>query len=90
MGLAVILWVAGGFALVSIMVCGIPAAIISMGFFIAAFLTTKHMRDNEKKIQAFKNGKFRVLDGTATEISANMEYPGCCNVRFCTDAGKKV
>lgn len=88
MGLAVILWVAGGFALVSIMVCGITAAIISMGFFIAAFLATKHMRDNEKKIQAFKNGEFRVLDGTATEISTNMEYPGCCNVRFCSKHGE--
>lgn len=87
-GLAVILWVAGGFALVSVMVRGIPAAIISMGFFIAAFFTIKHMRDNEKKIQAFKNGEFRVLNGTATEISANMEYPGCCNVRFRSEQGE--
>lgn len=87
-GLAVILWVAGGFALVSVMVRGIPAAIISMGFFIAAFFTTKHMRDNEKMIQAFKNGEFRVLNGTATEISANMEYPGCCNVRFRSEQGE--
>lgn len=87
-GLAVILWVADGFALVSVMVRGIPAAIISMGFFIAAFFTIKHMRDNEKKIQAFKNGEFRVLNGTATEISANMEYPGCCNVRFRSEQGE--
>ena len=87
-GLAIILWVAGGFALVSIIVRGISAAVISVGFLIAAFLTTKHMKDNEKKIQAFKNGEFRVLEGTATGISANMDYPGCCNVRFRSRQGE--
>lgn len=42
----------------------------------------------QTKIQAFKNGEFRVLNGTATEISANMEYPGCCNVRFRSEQGE--
>ena len=41
-------------------------------------------------IQVFQNGQFQILEGNVAEIFANMEYPGCCNVRFQSAKGETL
>lgn len=81
MGLSIIFCVIGIFCVSACSVRGFLSLVIGLIAFILAFGTFRTKKKYLNNIQVFQNGQFQVLEGNVTEIFANMEYPGCCNVR---------
>lgn len=89
-GLSTILCVIGIFCMSAYSVSGFLALVIGIIAFALAFETIWTKNGYQKKIQAVKNGQFQVIEGNVTEIFAEMEYPGCCNVRFQSSRGETL
>ena len=89
-GLRIILCVIGIFCVSACSVRGFLALVIGIIAFILAFGTFRTKKEYLNNIQVFKNGQFQVLEGNVTEIFANMEYPGCCNVCFQSAKGETL
>lgn len=81
-------FVIGIFCVSACSVRGFLALVIGIIAFISAFGTLRTKKKYLNNIQVFQNGQFQVLEGNVTEIFANMEYPGCCNVRFQSAKGE--
>lgn len=88
MGLSIIFCVIGIFCVSACSVRGFLSLVIGLIAFILAFGTLRTKKKYLNNIQVFQNGQFQVLEGNVTEIFANMEYPGCCNVRFQSAKGE--
>ena len=89
-GLSSILCVAGIFSMSAYSVGGIVALAIGIAAFALAFGTIWKKKGYQENIRALKNGQFQVLEGNVAEIFENMEYPGCCNVRFQSSRGETL
>lgn len=89
-GISSILCVVGIFSMSAYSVGGIVALVIGIAAFALAFVTIWKKKGYQENIRAFKNGQFQVLEGNVAEIFANMEYPGCCNVRFQSARGETL
>ena len=67
---------------------GILVIVLALIAFGMAFLSTQTQKGNQKKMQVFAQGNFRVLDGMVSEISVNPDSPGFSNVRFQSKYGE--
>ena len=88
MGLSIIFCAIGIFCVSACSVRGFLSLVIGLIAFILAFGTLRTKKKYLNNIQVFQNGQFQVLEGNVAEIFANMEYPGCCNVRFQSAKGE--